>query len=108
MFQRVFIASVLGVSVCVMGAFAAGQRHVIVQKEKAFSVAELTVNAGDAIVFKNDDAVTHNVFSQTPGFEFNFKNQQPGTEEAASFYKTGTVEVRCAIHPKMKTIIHVH
>ena len=107
MFQRVFIASLLGVSVCVMGAFAAGQRHVIVQKEKAFSVAELTVNAGDAVVFKNDDAVTHNVFSQTPGFEFNAKTQVPGTETPVNFDKSGTVEIRCAIHPKMKAVIHV-
>ena len=107
MFQRVFIASLLGVSVCVIGAFAAGQRHVIVQKEKAFSLAELTVNSGEMVVFKNEDDVTHNVFSQTPGFEFNFKTQAPGTEAETSFTKTGAVEVRCAIHPKMKTIIHV-
>ena len=107
MFHRVFIASLLGVSVCVIGAFAAGQHHVIVQKEKAFSVMELTVNSGDAVVFKNEDDVTHNVFSQTPGFEFNLKTQAPGTEGAMSFDKTGTVEVRCAIHPKMKMAIHV-
>jgi hypothetical protein len=59
------------------------------------------------IVCKNDDDVTHNVFSQTSGFEFNSKTQAPGAEASVSFDKAGTVEVRCAIHPQMKAIVHV-
>src|SRR5205823_13979047 len=75
MFRHVFMLYVLGVSVFVVTVFAAGQSHVITQKDKAFSVAELTAKSGDTIVFKNDDDVAHNVFSQTPGFEFNAKTQ---------------------------------
>jgi plastocyanin len=98
----------LMISGFVVSVLAAGQSHVITQKDKTFSVPELTVKAGETIVFKNDDDVTHNTFSQTPGFEFNSKTQAPGTEHSVNFDKSGTVEVRCAIHPKMKTVIHVH
>jgi plastocyanin len=107
MFRHVFMLYVLGVSVFVVTVFAAGQSHVITQKDKAFSVAELTAKSGDTIVFKNDDDVAHNVFSQTPGFEFNAKTQVPGTETPVNFDKSGTVEIPCAIHPKMKAVIHV-
>ena len=107
MLHRMLPLSLLGLSVFALVAWAAGQNHVITQKDKAFSATELTVKPGDTIVFKNDDDVTHNVFSQTAGFEFNSKTQAPGAEASVSFDKTGTVEVRCAIHPKMKAIVHV-
>ena len=107
MLHRMLLLSLLGLSVFALLAWAAGQNHVITQKDKAFSAAELTVKPGDTIVFKNDDDVTHNVFSQTSGFEFNSKTQAPGAEASVSFDKAGTVEVRCAIHPKMKAIVHV-
>jgi len=105
--HRMLLLSLLGLSVFALVAWAAGQNHVITQKDKAFSATELTVNPGDTIVCKNDDDVTHNVFSQTSGFEFNSKTQAPGAEASVSFDKAGTVEVRCAIHPKMKAIVHV-
>lgn len=107
MFRRVTIFSTLGLSACVLVAFAAGPSHVVVQKDKAFSTAELKVKPGDTVVFKNEDDVVHNVFSQSPGFEFNSKSQAPGAETSASFDKAGVVEVRCAIHPKMKMTIQV-
>ena len=107
MLHRMLLPSLLGLSVCALVAWAAGQNHVITQKDKTFSATELTVKPGDTIVFKNDDDVTHNVFSQTSGFEFNSKTQAPGAEASVSFDKAGTVEVRCAIHPKMKAIVHV-
>ena len=107
MFRRVSLLLLLGLGVGVLMAFAAGQSHVITQKDKAFSAADLTVKAGDTVVFKNEDDVTHNVFSQTPGFVFNSKTQAPGAETSALFDKAGTVDVRCAIHPKMKLTINV-
>jgi plastocyanin len=30
----------------------------------------LTVKTGDSVEFRNDDRAAHNVFSRTPGFEF--------------------------------------
>jgi len=93
-------------SLPLLAADSAGD-HIVGQKNKAFTQDELTVKVGEKIIFKNDDDVRHNVFSKSEGFEFNLKMQAPGTESTISFDKEGTVEVRCALHPKMKLIVHV-
>jgi plastocyanin len=100
---------VVGSVLLLLGAGAGdGQtRHEIGQKNKTFSENQITVRVGDKVVFKNDDAVTHNVFSSTPGHQFNSKSQPPGTETAVSFDREGTVAVRCAIHPTMKLTVKV-
>jgi plastocyanin len=86
---------------------AAGVGTVISQKDKTFSEKEITIKPGEAVTFKNDDTVAHNVFSSTAGMEFNLKNQAPGSESAQTFDKEGDCEIRCAIHPKMKLTVHV-
>ncbi len=107
MFRRMYVFSLLGIGVLVVSVLAAGQPQVITQKDKTFSAADLTIHHGETVIFKNEDDVAHNVFSQTPGLEFNTKTQAPGTEAQVTFKQPGTAEVRCAIHPKMKTLIHV-
>jgi plastocyanin len=79
----------------------------IVQKDRAFSQSEITVKPGDKIVFRNSDEISHNVFSVTPGMEFDLRRQAPGASSSVPFDKEGTSEVRCSIHPKMKLIVHV-
>jgi plastocyanin len=86
---------------------ATGGRHVVGQKNKKFSESEITVRVGDTVVFVNDDDIVHNVYSRSECCKFNVKAQAPGTSSAIKFDKPGTVEVRCAIHPKMKLKIHV-
>ena len=81
--------------------------HTIMQANKTFSQSEITIKAGDKVVFKNDDQVTHNVFSTSKGFEFNLKTQAPGASAAVPFNGEGTAEIRCAIHPKMKLIVNI-
>jgi plastocyanin len=101
--MRLLFASALA-----LGAFnGATTEHVISQKNKTFSAAALSVRAGEDIVFKNDDAVPHNVFSGSPGFAFNLKSQAPGNQTKITFDKPGTVEVRCAFHPTMKLTVTV-
>jgi len=79
----------------------------ISQKDKMFSVSEISVKVGETVEFVNNDTVAHNVFSSTPGNEFNVKTQPPGASSPVTFDHEGTVEVRCAIHPKMKMKITV-
>lgn len=81
--------------------------HVVSQKNKAFSESKLTLRVGEKLVFRNDDAVPHNVFSGSAGFGFNLKTQAPGSESHTTFDKAGTVEVRCAFHPAMKLTVTV-
>jgi plastocyanin len=74
----------------------------IVQRNKAFSQAEIRVSAGDSIAFVNSDDVSHNVFSASDGMKFNLKRQAPRSSVAIAFPKKGMAEVRCAFHPGMK------
>jgi plastocyanin len=94
------------VAMMVMPALA--EEHLIVQKDRAFSQSEITIKTGEAIVFKNSDEVTHNVFSVSPGMEFDIRRQAPGASSTVVFSKEGVAEVRCSIHPKMKLIVTVH
>jgi plastocyanin len=85
----------------------AGEKHVVAQKGKSFSVPEIHVKVGDVVTFKNDDDVSHNVFSVSKVQPFNTKMQTPGAEAAITFTTEGTIEVRCAIHPGMKMLVQV-
>lgn len=79
----------------------------IVQKDREFSQTTLSIKPGDSVTFRNGDTVTHNVFSNTPGLEFDIRRQAPGGSSTVPFPKEGEVEVRCSIHPKMKLMISV-
>jgi plastocyanin len=79
----------------------------VLQKNKAFSVATLTIKPGDKVAFKNDDEIIHNVFSSTKGMEFNTASQRPGTVYEQTFTSEGIAEVHCAFHPRMKLMITV-
>ena len=77
------------------------------QKGKAFNPGDITVKAGEKVAFVNDDNVTHNVMSRTNGSKFNLGSQKPGEHAEHTFEDPGVVEVRCAIHPKMKMTVTV-
>lgn len=83
------------------------KEHVVDQKDKEFSVTEITLKPGEKIVFKNSDSVTHNVFSNSKANAFTIKIQQPGQSSTVDFKAEGVTEVRCAIHPKMKLLVTV-
>jgi plastocyanin len=83
------------------------ETHEVVQKDRLFSQSDITVKPGDKITFKNTDDVTHNVFSMTPGMEFDLRRQAPGASSTVPFDKEGVSEVRCSIHPKMKLMVTV-
>lgn len=95
----------LAVSALALGALAAPR--TITQKNKRFSVETLELKVGDTIVFKNDDAVVHNVYSTSAGHSFNLKTQLPGVASPISFSIPGIVQVRCAFHPTMKLSVIV-
>src|SRR5580704_10031848 len=102
MFSRTIVWA--NVCLCAMALPALAEEHKINQKGRAFSQTEITIKPGDTIVFKNSDDVTHNVFSVSPGMEFDIRRQAPGASSTVPFGKEGVAEVRCSIHPKMKLI----
>lgn len=93
--------------VLVLATTARPTDYVVGQKDKTFSAATLTVKAGDSITFKNDDQITHNIYSTAKENEFNLRAQAPGTSASVTLATEGTVEIRCAFHPKMKLVVTV-
>jgi plastocyanin len=81
--------------------------HRIEQKNRAFSITQLTIKVGEKIEFCNTDEVTHNVFSKSKANEFNIRTQAPGSSSVVEFNTAGVTEVRCAIHPSMKLVVTV-
>lgn len=86
---------------------AAAAERTIGQKGKVFSVTDVTIKKGDTLVFMNDDNVAHNIFSASPGNDFNLGSQAPGNSIPVTFDKSGDVDIMCAIHPLMKMKVKV-
>ena len=89
------------------GAYAATQPHLVGQKGKTFSVKALKVKVDELVVFRNDDNVTHHVYSATKGQEFNLRVMHPGHEGRRNFATPGAVLVQCGLHPGMRLTITV-
>ena len=101
------------VAVCAIAAFLSGNiaalaaSKTILQKGKVFSETEIVIAKGDTINFVNDDTVTHNVMSKSPGNEFNIGAQAPGVSAPVTFGAVGTANIICAIHPQMRMNVKV-
>lgn len=104
--MRTILKGILGAGLVTALPGLAEERQIS-QKDRAFSQTEITIKPGDSIVFKNLDDVTHNVFSITPGMEFDLRRQAPGGSSRVPFNREGVAEVRCSIHPKMKLVVIV-
>ena len=100
--MRILTAAALCAGLALTAAAAAAEDEVVVQKDKSFSQQKVVLRVGDRLVFSNRDSVTHNLFSRSPGFEFEVKVQLPGQDTPVTFDHPGEAEVRCAIHPEMK------
>jgi plastocyanin len=79
----------------------------VVQKDIAFVPERIEVKAGTTVVFVNDDRFGHNVYSETPGADFDIGRQPPGQRTPVVFRRAGNFEVRCRIHPKMRLEVAV-
>src|SRR5262249_35135411 len=91
----------------VAGALAA-QQFVVSQKGRMFNPGELTIERGQEIHIINDDGdLLHHAYIESDKMTFDSKDQKPGSTTPIMFPVAGDFEVRCAIHPKMKLIVHV-
>lgn len=100
--KRVTLIVAAVILVALAASAGTGADVKIVQKNKAFSTSAMTIKAGDTLTFVNDDQVTHNVYSVTPGFAFELRTQSPGHADAVPFPRAGVLDIECAIHPRMK------
>ncbi|MFA5107700.1 MAG: cupredoxin family copper-binding protein [Patescibacteria group bacterium] len=69
----------------------------------AFSPATLTVTAGTAVTWVNNDSVTHTVTASA----FNSGDLAPGQTYTFTFSTPGTYAYSCSIHPTMTGTIIV-
>jgi plastocyanin len=90
-----------------IGSVSYGAQHVIGQKGRLFKPGVMTVKAGDSVMFKNDDAVTHHIYSSTKGHEFDLKTTSPGKNASRTFAAAGRVDIRCGLHPGMRLVVTV-
>jgi plastocyanin len=97
---------VLVAALAAAGAVSAPE-FTVVQKNLEFSVRHLAIKVGDRVTFVNNDAVTHNVYSDTKGLAFEIELQPPGRADTVQFSRPGLAEVRCAIHPGMRLSVEV-
>jgi len=83
----------------VAGAQKSAQTDTVVIHNFAFQPSDLTVNAGDTIVWKNEDIVSHTVTAADGSFDSD--EIKPGKSWKFVAKKTGTFEYACSPHPNM-------
>jgi plastocyanin len=80
----------------------------ISQKGREFHPGEITIKRGDAVQIVNDDAdLLHHAYIDSPKFSFDSGDQEPGSKTNITFTVAGDFDVLCAIHPKMRLVVHV-
>lgn len=97
----------LTASIVASGVTLAADPVRVTQQGKQFSDKNLSLSAGQEIIFVNDDTVAHNVYTIVKGKKRDLGLQKSGEEDSITFDSAGTYRVRCAIHPKMKMVVKV-
>jgi plastocyanin len=100
------ILTLAGALLAITAPLANAAELTVSQKNKSFEPGTLEAKVGDTVVFSNDDTVAHNVMG-SGATKFNLGSVKPGAHTQTTLTDAGTVEVRCAIHPKMKLTIKV-
>jgi plastocyanin len=85
----------------------APKEHLVNQKAKQFSVGALSAKVGDSVTFKNEDDVSHNIFSLSDAQTFDLGTFGNGQTRALKLEAPGVIDVECAVHPNMKMQITV-
>lgn len=84
-----------------------GSTFTMTTRSKAFLPHVLAVPAGSTVTFPNEDPITHNLFSLTPGNIFDLGLYKRGAGKSHKFEAPGVVNVYCNVHPNMSAVVHV-
>ena len=99
-------AGAVGAVLVLLGA-AAMQVHPVIQKGRAFNLADVAIAVGDTVEFENQDEFLHQIYVKSDAFNFESAEQPPGENVPLRFPVAGTFEVLCEIHPKMHLTVTV-
>jgi plastocyanin len=78
---------------------------VITSRDKAFEPSVVAVTPGSTVRFPNRDPILHNVFSVSPGNDFDLGFYGAGDGKSWIFQRPGLVRVFCNVHYSM--VAHV-
>jgi plastocyanin len=102
------LAALLPFIASVAWAAATSPEYVISQLGRTFRPSEVTIKRGETIEVVNDDGdLLHHVYVESDKFNFDSGDQNPGSRTSISFPVSGNFTLLCAIHPKMKLVVHV-
>ncbi len=87
---------------------AVGGIVTVSQQNRAFAVSNERIAHGQTIRFDNDDQFRHQIYVESPSFNFESDEADPGTTVDILFAKAGVFQVRCHIHPKMLLTVDVN
>lgn len=95
-----------------ISAVGAASEWEIGQSNKRFmvngnKVEALTIKAGEAVRFRNEDPYFHNIFSLSETKMFDLGSFPKGDSRTVIFDKVGVVDLECAIHPEMQLKLEV-
>ncbi len=74
---------------------------------RAFDPPSLVIPLGSRIIFPNQDDILHNVFSATPGSEFDLGTYAEDERASYTFKKAGVVTINCNVHQDMQANVLV-
>lgn len=89
------------------GVRASLQPPSVSSRTKRFDPHVLVVTRGAPVSFPNVDPIFHNVFSRTPGREFDLGLYRRGASKTFSFRSAGLVRLYCNIHAEMAAYVMV-
>jgi plastocyanin len=104
------VVGAIWISVAVLVAVAsveAAERHLVSQKGRRFHPSELSIAAGDVVVFQNDDRTDHHIMAVDGPSEFESHLLPRGSSFEVVLDQPGRWEIGCRIHPRMGMVIEV-
>jgi plastocyanin len=107
--SRSALAAALGSLVCVLGLSGAASgcsrttKHTVVMEAVSFQPTDLTVSAGDAVVWVNKDPFPHTATSSV----FDSKTIAAGESWTYTAKTRGEFPYVCTLHPTMKGTLRV-
>ena len=104
--RQVILGTTVVAATPFLGSIAAAQTtHAVKIKGFAFEPANLSINAGDSVVFTNEDSAPHTATADNGSF--NTGRLDRGQAATLTFSGTGTFSYFCEFHPNMKAAITV-
>ncbi|WP_458094571.1 cupredoxin domain-containing protein [Roseomonas sp. WA12] len=79
----------------------------VVQRDRNFSVPQVSITPGTVVRFTNEDDYPHQISVQGPGIAYDSDLIEAERFTELAFPGAGLFEVRCGVHPRMRMSVKV-